>query len=515
MADVQERDLLTSSTVIVCCLVAGLGDHNFCRNPDGDKQPWCWVDVYKSDFGYCSIPLCEDLANGTVTTPAHVTEPVEEPEELDCPSGQFFCAESQSCIIKLWRCDGEIDCEFEEDEHECAYFIDGYDKHPGAISKSQEREKYTGIALEICARYCVFSIGYVCRSISYNSLNRTCFLSETNIQMVGLPFENDNYDYYELRSQTLNCTDMFGCSNGKCIDHSDVCNNVDNCGDFSDEDTCDGPIQPIEVRLADGTENSGRVEIRYLGEWGVVCDDMWDLEDARVVCRALGFPGVVEATSLSDFGDGNGNFLLDDVQCFGNESSLEECTSSAWKDHNCQPYETAGVICSTTNKACALDEFMCVTGECIDAVYICNGRFDCDGGEDENDCDILIELVGGESHINGRVEIIRNGVRGTVCDDNWDDADASVICRMLGYPNGGEAHAGTTEGGGKGLIWIDEIRCTGTENILSVCQHSQFGTHDCSHDEDAWVTCREEEDISTADGIAVELVGGSVQTRDG
>ncbi|KAL5019244.1 hypothetical protein ScPMuIL_004966 [Solemya velum] len=489
-------------------LDSGLGDHNFCRNPDGDKQPWCWVDVYRGKFGYCSIPLCEDLATSTATTHTHVTEPVEEPEELDCPSGQFFCAKSQSCIIRLWRCDGEIDCEFEEDEDECSYFIDEYDKHPGAMSTSREREKYTGIALEICARYCVYSTGYVCRSISYNSFNRSCLLSETNIQMVGPPVVNDNHAYYELRSQTLNCTDMFRCSNGKCIDHSDVCNIVDNCGDFSDEDTCGG-YQPIEMRLADGLENSGRVEIRYLGEWGVVCDDMWDLEDARVVCRALGFPGAEDATSLSDFGDGNGNFLLDDVQCFGNESSLEECTSSAWKDHNCQPYETAGVICSTTKKACAFDEFMCVTGVCIEAVYICNGQVDCERGEDENDCDILIELVGGESHLNGRVEIIRNGVRGTVCDDNWDDADASVICRMLGYPNGGEAHAGTADGRGKGLIWIDEITCTGTEITLSVCQHSRFGTHDCSHDEDAWVTCRGEEDIPTANGIVVELVGGS------
>ena len=42
----------------------GLGDHNLCRNPDGDKRPWCWVDVTKGSFGYCALGQCGDRPAG-------------------------------------------------------------------------------------------------------------------------------------------------------------------------------------------------------------------------------------------------------------------------------------------------------------------------------------------------------------------------------------------------------------------------------------------------------------------
>ena len=45
----------------------GLGDHNFCRNPDDDKQPWCWVKVGANNFGFCDVPECNKEPVTTTT----------------------------------------------------------------------------------------------------------------------------------------------------------------------------------------------------------------------------------------------------------------------------------------------------------------------------------------------------------------------------------------------------------------------------------------------------------------
>ena len=46
---------------------------------------------------------------------------------------------------------------------------------------------------------------------------------------------------------------------------------------------------------------------------------------------------------------------------------------------------------------------------------------------------VQVRLVNGSSTMEGRVQITRNGVDGTICDDEWGNEDATVICRMLGH----------------------------------------------------------------------------------
>lgn len=99
------------------------------------------------------------------------------------------------------------------------------------------------------------------------------------------------------------------------------------------------------VRLVGGSSNSGRVEVYYRGEWGTVCDDSWGINDAKVVCRMLGFSGAISSPGSARFGEGTGRIWLDEVNCRGTEASLWDCSKSPWGNENCGHNEDASVVC--------------------------------------------------------------------------------------------------------------------------------------------------------------------------
>ena len=106
----------------------------------------------------------------------------------------------------------------------------------------------------------------------------------------------------------------------------------------------------LAVRLVGGPDNTtGRVEIYYNGTWGTVCDSGWDINNAHVVCRQLGFLYAQNAYYSARYGQGTGPILFTWVSCRGSESSLFSCHHSGVGNRGyCDHSRDASVRCGNT-----------------------------------------------------------------------------------------------------------------------------------------------------------------------
>ena len=107
----------------------------------------------------------------------------------------------------------------------------------------------------------------------------------------------------------------------------------------------------IDVRLRGNSikPNEGYIEIRTVDypTFQGICDDYFDLNDAHVICKMLGYTSASKAHKKSLLGHGgHGNFLLDDLACNGTEQTLAECSHYGWGNDDCGISEWAGVTCS-------------------------------------------------------------------------------------------------------------------------------------------------------------------------
>ncbi|XP_041035645.1 deleted in malignant brain tumors 1 protein-like [Carcharodon carcharias] len=207
----------------------------------------------------------------------------------------------------------------------------------------------------------------------------------------------------------------------------------------------------IQVRLADGGSRcAGRVELYYNGTWGTVCDDLWDLADAHVICNQLKCGQALNATVSGWFGTGAGPIWLHNLMCATNDSVLWECPGGPWNESNCNHKEDAGVICSEHR---------------------------------------AVRLQNGSSPCTGRVEVFYNATWGTVCSDSFGKEDAEVVCKQLSCGSVRSVDRDVTFGMGFGRIWLDDVHCRLHDSLLWQCPSSPWGEHDCEHKEDVGVIC--------------------------
>ncbi|XP_076082552.1 scavenger receptor cysteine-rich domain superfamily protein-like [Mytilus galloprovincialis] len=206
-----------------------------------------------------------------------------------------------------------------------------------------------------------------------------------------------------------------------------------------------------KMRLAGSIRPSeGRLEIFHNNAWGTVCSDNFDTLDAATVCKIMGYETRYPyAIGQAFFGEGTGLVWLDEINCNGTEDDIYKCGSNGW------------------------------------------GRTDCGHSKDVSIlCDTMVRLAGGSKPANGRIEILHNGLWGTICDANFDQSTATVICTMLGYNNSDAVmYPHAQYGPGTGKIFFTNLHCTGTELDLENCKYSTWDNSQCTHNNDMSIDC--------------------------
>ncbi|XP_062913395.1 deleted in malignant brain tumors 1 protein-like [Mobula hypostoma] len=250
-----------------------------------------------------------------------------------------------------------------------------------------------------------------------------------------------------------------------------------------------------EMRLVNGNHScEGRVEVRYNGRWGTVCSETLDKTAGNVICKQMKC-GPVESIQydFQKYGKGSDPIWLDEIACHSYESTLWQCHADPWGKHDCQHNEDAGVECKETE----IRERSSVKG--CEASYVSQAA-----------SELPLRLSGSNTNCSGRLEIQFNNIWGTICDDSWDIGDANVACRQLGCGSALWTLGSDKIVHGVGDIWLDEVKCKGSEAFLSSCLASSPGQHDCDHKEDVFVTCSVSENKFSSILFAVCVTFGIV-----
>eukprot|EP00057_Strongylocentrotus_purpuratus_P002472 XP_003724597.1 PREDICTED: scavenger receptor cysteine-rich domain superfamily protein [Strongylocentrotus purpuratus] len=209
----------------------------------------------------------------------------------------------------------------------------------------------------------------------------------------------------------------------------------------------------IGARMVDGSRKSeGRVEVYYEGQWGTVCDNLWTIREASVLCKQLGYTGADEVVIAGQFGQGEGDVLLDMVQCTADEANLFECSHSAIRTTACDHSEDVGVVCTSSGS---------------------------------------VRLGDVTSFGKGRLEYLdENQGWGTVCNQTWSQSESTVACTQLGFDPRRALDAFPASGGDDLPIVLGGLQCF-LQNRLDECERDDDWTPgSCTHAQDVGVQCK-------------------------
>ena len=99
-----------------------------------------------------------------------------------------------------------------------------------------------------------------------------------------------------------------------------------------------------------------------------------------------------------------------------------------------------------------------------------------------------LRLVNGTTLCSGKVEVKSNQAWVSVCEDDFDQQDAEVVCRELGC-GASSVLQGAIYGQGNAPMSAKEFQCDGSESALHNCGTSDSTRNTCSPDRTVGLTC--------------------------
>ncbi|XP_035491570.2 scavenger receptor cysteine-rich type 1 protein M130-like [Scophthalmus maximus] len=295
------------------------------------------------------------------------------------------------------------------------------------------------------------------------------------------------------------------------------------------------------VRLNGTNRCSGRLEVKSDESWSSVCEGEFDQQVAEVVCRELncGVPSFLQGAL---YGKVDASVWSREFQCEGNEYHLLECHRSTcssgrtlgltcsdpgdvrlvggashcsgvlqlkhrgvWRAVNSKDsvwnLKAVNIIChqldcgssvSTQRAKDYLRTVWRINSSCFQSTYklreCLTTSYEWSYSSLEITCSESVRLVNGTSRCSGRLEVKSDESWSSVCEGEFDQQVAEVVCRELdcGVPS---VLQGALYGEVEAPVWSREFQCEGNESHLLDCKWSDSAPSTCSPDKAVGLTC--------------------------
>ncbi|XP_053383098.1 deleted in malignant brain tumors 1 protein-like isoform X2 [Mercenaria mercenaria] len=266
------------------------------------------------------------------------------------------------------------------------------------------------------------------------------------------------------------------------------------------------PLNITKTRLIDGSgPYDGRIELYVGGRWGTIDRRSVHKFEAQTICRTHG-ASLAMYFDTAIYGEGTGPVLIRYINCNEEKDTINSCSLKAPSRSSSSHRYDLSIACTP----CGLPDIYNghpvafngteLTVTCHTGFYPTQIKMKClnnDSWAEEQRCTPFnafplkisdIQLKNGERPSKGRVEILVNGTWGTICDTNFEIADANVVCKMLGLEYRSYYTWVSDDSGRRGgPIYVNKLNCIGTESHINHCSY-EISNH-CTHFDDVAVEC--------------------------